>query len=242
MHEGDPAGQLTAENRTNKPCLSCHPKYSTSSELTAHTKHKQDSTGSNCYNCHMPKVVYGVMTFHPTHDITVPDPQLTASQSVPNACNQCHLEKSVNWSIAEAKRLWPERFGTIQISPDTQFDKPEGPRSLFAGDALTRALAADALSGNGSQPPDLNWATPFLIEALEDDYPIVRFFAGQGLSKQPWITVRPDYLASRDQRAATIRQLRELCLSNYRGGCLEAELLRQELRGKRRDVDLEVGE
>ncbi len=242
MHEGDPKGQITAENRTNKPCLDCHPKYSTSSELTAHTKHKQDSTGSSCYSCHMPKVVYGVMSFHPTHDITVPDPQLTATQSVPNACNQCHLDKSVNWSITEAKRLWPARFSTIQTSTDAQFDKPEGPRSLFAGDALMRALAADALSGNGPQPPDPDWAMPFLIEALEDNYPIVRFFAGLGLSKQPWITVRPDYLASREQRAATIRQLRELCLGKHKSKCFEADLLRQELFGKRRDVDLEVGE
>lgn len=242
MHEGDPAGQITAENRTNKPCLACHPKYSTASELTAHTKHKQDSTGSSCYNCHMPRVVYGVMSFHPTHDITVPEPQLTASQSVPNACNQCHLDKSVNWSITEAKRLWPARYGATQTSADTQFDKPEGPRSLFAGDALMRAMAANALSGNGPQPPDPSWATPFLIEALEDNYPIVRFFAGQGLSKQPWITVRPDYLASRDQRVATIKQLRDLCSGNYGGRCSEADLLRQELRVKRRDVDLEVGE
>jgi hypothetical protein len=242
MHEGDPAGQLTAENRTNKPCLSCHPKYSSSSELTAHTKHKENSTGSSCYNCHMPRVVYGVMSFHPTHDITVPDPQLTSSQAVPNACNQCHLDKSVNWSITEAKRLWPQRFGTIQTSADTQFDKPEGVRSLFAGDALTRAMAADALSGNGPQRPDLNWATPFLIEAMKDDYPIVRFFAGLGLSKQPWMVVRPDYLASRDERSAIIQKLRELCLSNYHNLCLEADSLHQELRGKRRNVDLEVGE
>jgi hypothetical protein len=242
MHEGDPAGQLTTENRTDKPCLTCHPKYSAAAELAAHTKHKQDSSGSRCYNCHMPKVVYGVMSFHPTHDITVPDPQLTVSQAVPNACNQCHLDKSANWSIVEAKRLWPGRFANGQTSADTQFDKPEGPRALFAGDALTRALAADALSGNGPQPPDLNWATPFLIEALEDNYPIVRFFAVQGLSRQPWITVKPDYLASRDERSAVVQRLRELCLGNLRSRCFEADLWSQELRKKRRDVDLEVGE
>jgi hypothetical protein len=242
MHEGDPAGQLKAENRTDKPCLTCHPKYSAAAELSAHTKHQQDSSGSRCYNCHMPRVVYGVMSFHPTHDITVPNPQLTVSQAVPNACNQCHLDKSVNWSITEAKRLWPVRFSSLQTSSDTQFDKPEGPRALFSGDALTRALAADALSGNGPQPPDLNWATPFLIEALEDNYPIVRFFAVQGLSRQPWISVRPDYLASGDQRTAIVLRLRELCLGNLRHRCFEADLLGQELRKKRRDVDLEVGE
>lgn len=242
MHSGDPAGQLTAENRTDKPCLSCHPKYKESAALKDHTKHKEDSSGSRCYNCHMPRVVYGVMSFHPTHDITVPDPQSTVSQSVPNACNQCHLDKSANWSIAESKRLWPERYGASQTTADNQFDKPEGVRSLFAGDALTRALAADALAGNGPRVADLDWATPFLIEAQEDDYPIVRFFAAQGLLKQPWLALRPDYLASRDQRATVIQQLREMCLNKYHGPCVEAESLRKELRAKRRDVDLEVGE
>src|SRR5215510_12863669 len=154
MHTGDPAGQITRENRTDKPCLSCHPKYSTTSALTAHTGHKQDSSGSRCYNCHMPKVVYGIMSFHPTHDITVPDPTLTVSNAVPNACNQCHLDRGVNWSITESKQLWPSRFGSAQVSNDNQFDLPEGPRALFAGDALTRALAANLLGGGGPTAPD----------------------------------------------------------------------------------------
>src|SRR6185295_17228383 len=173
----DPAGQITAENRTDAPCLSCHQEFSEAGALVQHTGHKQESSGSRCYNCHMPRAVYGIMTFHPTHEITIPDPQLTVRMGVPNACNQCHLERSVNWSITEVKRLWPMQFASAQQATDEMFDLPEGPRALFAGDALTRSLAADLLSGNGPVKPDPRWASSFLVEALADNYPIVRFFA-----------------------------------------------------------------
>ncbi|HEY7547565.1 MAG TPA: cytochrome c3 family protein, partial [Blastocatellia bacterium] len=162
MHEGDIKGQIKEENRTNKPCLECHQKFETPADLAKHTGHNADSPASNCYTCHMPRVVYGIMSIHRTHDITIPDPQLTATQNVPNACNQCHLEKSVNWSINAARRLWPTRFAAAQLSADEQFDLPEGPRALFAGDALTRALAAEALGGDGGSP-DPEWARPFLV-------------------------------------------------------------------------------
>ncbi len=196
MHGGDPQGQITAANRTDKPCLTCHQQYADKAALGAHTQHAPQSAGSRCYNCHMPRVVYGIMAFHPTHDITVPDPQLTATQGVPNACNQCHLDKSVNWSIAQAQRLWSARFDRAQLSADAQFDLAEGPRALFAGDALTRALAADALGSGGPVKPDPLWAAPFLVEAFADKYPVVRFFAAQGLrapASVPWPTTKPDY-------------------------------------------------
>src|SRR5262249_35205018 len=67
MHDGDPRGQLTAEKRTNTACTQCHHQFTSSAELTAHTKHSENSSGSLCYNCHMPRIVYGVMSIHPTH-------------------------------------------------------------------------------------------------------------------------------------------------------------------------------
>jgi hypothetical protein len=244
MHEGDPAGQIKEENRTDKPCLVCHPKYSANEALGNHTKHKSESTGSRCYNCHMPRVIYGVMTFHPTHDITVPDPSLTVSKNVPNACNQCHLDRSTNWAIAESKRLWPSRFSNLQTATDDQFNTPEGPRMLFAGDALTRALAADLLSGNGPQQPDPLWAGPLLVEALADNYPIVRFFAANGLTRAgvPWQSTKLDYLSSASGRESALKQWRELMSLSYPEQTLEAQRLMQLLAPRRRNVDLEVGE
>lgn len=243
MHGGDPKGQITELNRSDAPCLSCHPKFGQTSDLIAHTKHAADSSGSRCYNCHMPRVVYGIMAFHRTHEITIPQPAVTASASVPNACNQCHLEKSVNWSITQTKRLWPERYATTQPSGDRQFDLPEAPRALFAGDALTRALAAEALGGGGARQLDPLWASPFLVEAFADRYPIVRFFAANGLTKTgvPWHLDKPDYLGPLQARESWLKSWREattVCPADAR---TQARTLATRWRA-RREVDLEVGE
>lgn len=238
MHDGDPKGQITAENRTNKPCLACHQQYEAPARLAEHTGHRADSDGSRCYNCHMPRVVYGIMSIHPTHDITVPDPQLTFAKLVPNACNQCHLDRSVNWAVKESKRLWPARFAEARESEDPQFEMPEGPRALFVGDALTRALMAEALAGGGPFRVDASWTSPWLVEALRDDYPIVRFFAARGLSTLWKGTQKPDYLNPRECREALDRF----------GTLFDASIpqkvakLAEALRAKRPNVDIEVGE
>jgi len=242
MHEGDVRGQIKPENRTDKPCLDCHQQFAQPAQLAAHTGHKADSIGSRCYDCHMPRVVYGVMAFHRTHDITVPDPSLTVAQSVPNACNQCHLDKSVNWAISASKRIWPQRFTAAQPGQDEIFNQPEALRMLFAGDALTRAMAAEALGGGGPARPDPNWATPYLIEAFDDNYPIVRFFAANGLVTLNPLgrqgLTKPDYLASESTRRSALEkwwlkypQIRQQVFS-LAGG----------LRARRINVDVEVGE
>lgn len=239
MHEGDPRGQIKAENRTDRPCLECHKEYESADALTAHTRHGIDSAGSRCYGCHMPRVVYGVMSVHPTHEITVPDPTLTVTKSMPNACNQCHLDKPVNWAIQSAKGLWPERFRMAQTSSDEQFNVAEGPRALFAGDALMRALAAEAIGGGGPVQLDPVWARAYLIEAFGDNYPIVRFFAANGLSSGYSQLAKPDYLGSPASRASSLDRWRSIIDTS--GGQQVAKLV-EWLKTKRVESDIEVGE
>lgn len=236
MHEGDPKGQLTDKMRTNQACTQCHQEMNAPAVLAEHTKHFPDSKGSSCYSCHMPDVVYGVMTFHPTHDISVPRPELTAAQGVPNACNQCHTDQSVNWAIAQTKTLWPDEFRNAQQSADAQFAEPEGIRSLFAGDALTRALGAHALIEN-TQP---EYYMPLLSESFaSENYPIVRFFAANGIAASHWNLPKPDYLADKTRRDQVLLQwLTRMDAPKIAQVSQQAEKLRQ----RRKDVDLEVGE
>ncbi|PYS87542.1 MAG: hypothetical protein DMF62_12130 [Acidobacteria bacterium] len=236
MHGGDVKGQITDEMRTNVACTQCHAEFRDETVLAEHTRHQVSSEASSCYSCHMPEVVYGIQSFHKTHQISVPDPQLTAAKGVPNACNQCHLDRSVNWAIEKTKEFWPEKFSSIRASNDPQFDKPEGERGLFAGDALTRAMMADALSRRA----DKTWAAPLLIEAFAgENYPIVRYFAANGLEAFGWNIAKPDYLGSDDVRASQISlwsgRLEPATSADIRKAAAA-------FRSLRRDVDIEVGE
>ncbi len=235
MHEGDVKGMITEEKRTNQACTQCHLQYEKPDSLTEHTKHSVDSKGSSCYSCHMPEVVYGVMDFHKSHQISNPQPALTASKGVPNACNQCHVEKSLNWAIDATKQNW---FGykDTQTVADEQFNQPEAVRGLFAGDALTRALMADALKKHG----EINWVTPYLAEAFAtENYSIVRYFAANGLMANNWNLPKPDYLADSAKRNEQIGSWFAKIDSKKRE---EVKQTAERLRKLRNNVDIEVGE
>ena len=113
---------------------------------------------------------------------------------------------------------------------------------LFTGDALMRALAADLLSGDGPMKLDPGWTSPFLVEAFNDNYPIVRFFAANGLAAFQSTFTKPDYLGSTAVRDYQLNQLRELMFARDPEISKKARLMAGSLAARRHDVDVEVGE
>jgi tetratricopeptide (TPR) repeat protein len=63
-----------------------------------------------CVDCHMPVTTY--MQRHPRHDhgFTVPDPLLTQTHGIPNACNRCHTDRDTAWAVAAAERIYGARL------------------------------------------------------------------------------------------------------------------------------------
>ncbi len=234
MHGGDPRGQITAKMKTNAACTQCHQEFTEAAQLVAHTKHDAQSTGSSCYECHMPKIVYGIMSAHRTHDITIPRPDETIRFNKPNACNQCHLDWSANHTIAETRRLWPKEYAASQPGGEF-FDEPEGQRALFAGDAVVRALTAGAMA----VAPTADAFAPFLFEALQDNYPIVRYFAANALAGQQPTLPKPDYLVTADRQHPTLQMWKPLWSEERRNAAREA---RERLSVQRSATDVEVGE
>jgi len=180
----------------------------------------------------MPSIVYGIMSAHRTHDITVPRPDETVRFDKPNACNQCHLDWSVNRAIAAFKRLWPNAFVESKAG-DKQFDEPEGQRALFAGDAVMRALTAAAMT------PANNVNAPLLLEAMQDRYPIVRYFAANALTAQYPAMPKPDYLETAEKRNTALREWYPLFMPEQLRAAKEA---RERLSAGRVEADVEVGE
>ncbi len=89
----------------NQVCFQCHApaKYDT----PVHHFHALNSSGARCAACHMPTTTY--MTIDPRHDhsIRVPRPDLSLKSGNPNACTQCHADKSVAWAAQWALRWYP---------------------------------------------------------------------------------------------------------------------------------------
>ena len=113
------------------------------------------------------------MRFEPTHEISVPNPVVTVKNQMPNACNLCHTDKSVNWAITSSKKFWSERFRDAEISKDGQFNLPEGVRGLSLSDPFLRALAADSLRKHANP----NCAASSLFEASRtENFPLVNYF------------------------------------------------------------------
>lgn len=87
----------------NLTCTQCHlkNKYDTPS----HTFHKTAGAGSKCISCHMPGKVYMGNDLRHDHFFRAPRPDLSVSYGMPNACSNCHKDKS-NKSLADAVVKW----------------------------------------------------------------------------------------------------------------------------------------
>jgi hypothetical protein len=80
---------------------------------------------------------------------------------------------------------------------------------------------------------------PLLLEAIQDRYPIVRYFAANALAAGYPAMPKPDYLASAKTRDATLQSW----YSNWAQERLRAaKEARQRLSAGRVEVDVEVGE
>ena len=55
-------------------------------------------TGAECVQCHMPERPYMVIDYRADHSFRIPRPDLSIKLGTPNACNRCHVDKSVQWS------------------------------------------------------------------------------------------------------------------------------------------------
>jgi hypothetical protein len=184
----------------NLACLQCHEGYREAAALIAHTRHQPESSGSECYNCHMSYTSYGLLKGIRSHQIDSPSVAASVATGRPSACNQCHLDKTYGWTADHLAR-WYE-------VPRPELDAVDRgvPASLvwlLTGDAGQRALAAWSMSWEPARlaSPGTHWMTPFLVQLLMDPYDAVRFNAEQALRLDPaFAELDYDFIASAEIR------------------------------------------
>lgn len=173
--------QLGAGMRTNEACTQCHERFRDETTLVEHTFHEPGSSGSSCYNCHMSYTTYGLLKAVRSHTIDSPTVQASVQTGRPNACNQCHMDKTLDWTA----ELLLERYGIPEpeLSPD---QRSIAASALWAlgGDAGQRALMAWSM---GWEPARLasgsDWMPPYLAQLMVDPYHAVRLIAHRSLRR-----------------------------------------------------------
>jgi tetratricopeptide (TPR) repeat protein len=65
--------------------------------------------GVLCRNCHMQKRFYMGIDDRRDHSLRIPRPDISIKYNIPNACNDCHADKSYQWSEDYIKKYYGER-------------------------------------------------------------------------------------------------------------------------------------
>ncbi|MEE2780860.1 MAG: multiheme c-type cytochrome [Planctomycetota bacterium] len=235
--------QLSLAGLGNDACLQCHEEFRQQDALTAHTHHPASSSGSFCYNCHMPHTSYGLLKAIRSPQISSPDTEVDLATGRMNACNLCHLDKTLGWT-AEHLHSW---YGIdVPELSEEQKSVSSAILNLLTGDAGQRAIAAWHMGWPEAQEiSGTEWIAPQLAVLLKDPYDAVRYIANRSLTSLPgyeqWSF---DFLTSPQKReVASVRAIAiwesfpesdqagpRASVLRDAGGHLEAEVQQQLLR------------
>ena len=162
--------RLRAEG--NGVCLQCHAarKYNS----PGHYFHKTESAGPRCVDCHMPTRTYMVVDERRDHSIRIPRPDLSVKLATPNACNNCHKDKSSRWASDSVYKWYghaPKGFQRFAEAIDSgSVGAPGAQQSLVRvvadreQSAIARATALSMLAAYASPTTD----TPFRTAVVDD--------------------------------------------------------------------------
>jgi hypothetical protein len=174
-HEASPLPGGGADDPAHlATCLRCHADYAKPDARRAHTRHTDAQ--ASCLDCHMPRMVQGLSAVTRTHRIGSPTDAAMLSVGAPNACNLCHLDRSITWTVQELEKGWgaavtldPE--ATTVYGPD--LSKSVGEAWLGHSAPVVRLIGADAHSRSTLVKEPL----AKILANLSDRFAVNRMFA-----------------------------------------------------------------
>jgi len=160
----DPHEGSIDEAKSIVACAGCHATQA----QPAHAGKGHETT--TCLDCHMPKIVMGIDRFVRTHRIGSPtNPQLYAD-AAPNACNLCHLDRPIEWTLTELRAGWD-----VALAPRTAAygDNNVGDVWLASATPAFRLIAMQAYA----RSPLGRYARAQIEKSLADPLAYVRAWA-----------------------------------------------------------------
>ncbi len=199
--------QLEQEMETNDACLQCHPAVGDT--LVQHTRHQPGSSGSLCYNCHMPHTTYGLMGAIRSHQVDSPSVIASVETGRPNACNQCHLDKTLSWT-SEYLKEWYDIPRPVLSEDERSF--AASVLWTLRGDAGQRVLMGWSLGWEAARKvAGGEWIPPYLATLLNDPYAAVRLVAYRSLATfSQFEDFEYDYIATPEILAVKSRQAKAI--------------------------------
>jgi tetratricopeptide (TPR) repeat protein len=156
----NPHSLTLSSNDLNAVCGQCHllSKFG----AAQHHHHKTNSAGALCVNCHMPSRTYMVNDVRRDHSFRVPRPDLSIAYGTPNACNQCHNDKSAKWAN-DAAAMW---YGDgRRLEPHFVEALDAGRRGLPKAEKLLTSLIADSSKPAIARATALSMVSRYLSSA-----------------------------------------------------------------------------
>ena len=98
-----------------------------------------DSSGSRCYNCHMPHTTFGLLHAMRSHQVSSPNVRESIDHGRPNACNLCHLDQTLSWTAKKLHEWYQQPVPELSEDDNTIAAAVQW---LVKGDAGQRALLA----------------------------------------------------------------------------------------------------
>lgn len=181
-----------------------------------HHFHTVGQAGSRCIECHAPAKNYMVVDVRIDHSFRIPRPDLTLKIGVPNACNQCHRDKSPQWALQKIQQRYP-KFATgwhygeaLAAARAANAGAVAQLRELIGDQRYAAIVRASALALLRHYPGGLTEA--LATATLHDSDPLVRLEAVTSLADLP-IAARQQWLSASLQdpvRAVRIEAARAL--------------------------------
>lgn len=219
--------QLAASN--NALCTRCH--QDVGARLTAHTRHRVDSAGSSCVDCHMPRTVVSIRATMRDHSMSLPAPENTIALGIPNACTECHADKKASWAVDFVREWWPQNRRAKMIARAAAFSAARARRP----EAVERlvAIAGDDRQGPLVQANALGYLRHFadpraaaaLAGALKSGHPAIRSAAVASLGQLPArnTAARAAIITALDDPQRAVRIAALVSLVNLGGGPFDGD-------------------
>ena len=122
-------------------CLQCHSsnKYA----IATHHHHEAVNPPVGCVSCHMPTKPYMIVDRRHDHSLRIPRPDLTVKLGTPNACNECHADKTAEWAKGAIEGWYgPKRKGFQNYV--------EAFHAAWANDVNAASLLGDVVSNSNT--------------------------------------------------------------------------------------------